>query len=154
MPSTKENLTFILETLSPLQTQIANAIICLKEKSKFTESVLCKKLREIAKISQKQKAHIALIDIENALKYVFDTESVNFSVIVTSSNELLFEKCIEPKPLSLEARQRRQKSEKSMTLFTNSDVIQKKSNKNKPKHNERTKRKSLNIYDNVNEWER
>lgn len=137
--------------LNLLQTQIANAIISLKDKSKFTESTLCKRLREISKITQKQKAHIALSDIEKALEYVKEEHNIIFSIIVTSTNELLFEHSTEVKTLNTESKQRRQKSEKSMTLFTVSDLNQK--NKSKIKHTERSKRSALNIYDNLDEWE-
>ncbi len=47
-----------------------------------------------------------------------------YDITVTSANDLLIERCAEPKDsvIELEARQRRQRHEKSLILFTNGDV--------------------------------
>lgn len=139
--------------ISPIQEQIAKALLSLKERAKFTEAILAKRLRETAKIDQKKKACIALNDLEKAIDFVAENESVFFNLTVTAANDLLIEKSDEAKPLSLESRQRRQKSEKSMSIFTNGDLKQ---SKNKPeKHqNKRTERKSLNINGCLEDWEK
>lgn len=139
--------------LSLIQEQIAKALLSLKERTKFTEAILAKRLREIAKIEQKKKAIIALNDLERAIDFVADNDGVFFTLTVTAANDLLIEKSSELKPLSLESKQRRQKSEKSMSIFTNGDL---RNNRNKPeKHkNKRTERKSLNINGCLEDWEK
>jgi len=107
------------------------------EKSKFTDALLAKKLRETAGIEGKKKAVIALADLLEALE-VLEEEGRIYAVTVTSANDLLIEKADHPKDLPLEQKQRRQRHEKSQALFTNGDLNQRgKKNCNpakKPKH--------------------
>ncbi len=139
--------------ISPIQEQIAKALMSLKERSKFTEAVLSKRLREIAKIDQKKKACIALNDLEKAIDFVAANDGVFFTLTVTAANDLLIEKTGEPKPLSLESKQRRQKSEKSVSIFTSNDLKQNK-NKAEKHQSKRTERKSLNVNGCLEDWER
>ena len=61
--------------ISPIQEQIAKALLSLKERAKFTEAILAKRLRETAKIDQKKKACIALSDLEKAIDDITKYES-------------------------------------------------------------------------------
>lgn len=134
-----------------IQEKIKEAILEMGEKSKFTDAVLSKKLREILKIDGKKKAVIAFADLMAAMESLCE-EKKFFSVTVTSANALIIEKSQSMKEVSLENRQRRQKHEKSQELFTNADVkiSDKAAGKIKSKsiRQKRTERKSLNIYEN------
>ena len=136
--------------LSPLQSQIKKALVDLGEKSRYPESVLAKKIRENTAMQGKKKAGIALSDLEKALESL-SLEGQYFSLMVNSANDLLMEKTSAPGPLSAEERSRRLKSEKSMSLFSNSDLAQK--NHQKTKARERTRSQNISIYSNFEDAE-
>lgn len=125
-----------LTDLSPIQTEIVKALEKIGEKSRFSEAILAKKIRENAKIDGKKNAGISLNDLEKALSYFEDNNLAFYSVIMNSANDLLIEKSVESSPLSEEARSRRLRSEKSRVIFTNSDLNSKKSSK-KPQKSKR-----------------
>lgn len=108
-------------SLSLVQKEILKALQMLGEKSKYSETILAKKIRENAKISTKKKAVIALDDLEKVLAYLEENEIANYSLSMNSANDLLIEKTESSKSLNPEAKQRRIKSERSLTLFTNKD---------------------------------
>lgn len=116
--------------MTALQEEIAKALEALSGKSHFTDAILAKKLRETAGIDGKKKAIIALADIMEALDAVAE-KGIIYSVTVTNANDLLLEKAESPKEILLENKQRRQRHEKSQTIFTNADL--KKPVKNKKK---------------------
>lgn len=91
------------------------------DKSKFTDAVLAKKLREIIKNESKKKAVIALADLMPALEASAEAGRI-FAVTVTNANDLLLERAESPKDIPLENKQRRQRHEKSQSIFTNADV--------------------------------
>lgn len=140
--------------MTAIQEKIKEALLAMGEKSRFTDAVLSKKLREILKIDGKKKAVIALSDLMAAAESLCE-EGKYFSVTVTSANDLIIEKTETLKELSLENKQRRQKHEKSQELFTNSDlnVSSKSAEKSKSKSGKqkRTERKSINIYERFEE---
>lgn len=109
-------------SLSPIQQEILKALEAAGAKSKYSETVLAKKIRENAKISTKKKAVLALTDLEKVLDYLSENNIASYSLSLNSANDLLIEKSAEPKPLSPDARQRRIRSERSMMIFTNKDV--------------------------------
>lgn len=109
-------------SLSPIQTEILKALESLNNKSKYSETILAKKIRENNKLDTKKKAVIALADLEKVLTYIEETSDVRYSLTLNSANDLLLEKTSESKPLTPEAHQRRLRSEHSMTIFTNKDV--------------------------------
>jgi hypothetical protein len=115
---------FIMEpsSLSPIQQEILKALQALGEKSKYPETLVAKKIRENNKIATKKKSVIALADIEKVLAFLEADGTAYYSLSLNSANDLLIEKTGESKPLSPEARQRRVKSERSLTIFTNKDV--------------------------------
>ena len=154
-------------SLTPLQSQIQAALKNIGERTRFSEAILAKKIREQCKIEGKKKAGIALLDLEKAASYLEETENIHFSFMLNSANDLLVEKTETSRLLEGEARQRRLKSEKSMSLFTNSDLgadSGKKSARQDVRSNHtnrtsrnsrpaRTERKSLNINSNFEDWE-
>ncbi len=151
----KRNLTYMM---TPIQTEISNTLIALKDKSRFTDAVLAKKLRELAGIIGKNKATVALADLMAATSYL-EAQDIIYSITVTASNTLILERTDSIKELPLDQIQRRQRSEKSQVLFTTSDLKHKasKSDSKKKSHgshdNTRTVRKSLNINKDYEEWE-
>ncbi|MBO4509239.1 MAG: hypothetical protein J5747_11465 [Spirochaetaceae bacterium] len=154
-------------SLTPLQSQIQAALKNIGERTRFSEAILAKKIREQCKIEGKKKAGIALLDLEKAASFLEETENIHFSFMLNSANDLLVEKTETSRLLEGEARQRRLKSEKSMSLFTNSDLgtdSGKKSARQDVRSNHtnrtsrnsrpaRTERKSLNINSNFEDWE-
>lgn len=161
-------------TLTPLQNQIQAVLKSIGERTRFSEAILAKKIREQSKIEGKKKAGIALLDLEKAAAFLEETENIHFSFMLNSANDLLVEKTETSRLLEGEARQRRLKSEKSMSLFTNSDftkqdvrsnLANRTSRDSRATHNTRatrgshtlrparTERKSLNINSNFEDWE-
>ena len=154
-------------SLTPLQNQIQAVLKSIGERTRFSEAILAKKIREQCKIEGKKKAGIALLDLEKAASFLEETENIHFSFMLNSANDLLVEKTETSRLLEGEARQRRLKSEKSMSLFTNSDLgadSGKKSARQDVRSNHtnrtsrnsrpaRTERKSLNINSNFEDWE-
>lgn len=130
--------------LTPIQIEIVAALRALRGKSKFTEAVLAKKIRELKKIDSKKKAGIGLVDLEKAVQSIEEAGEAFFSLTLNSSNDILIENSASTKFLSQEARQRRLKSEKSMSILTGGDLNSKPNKKNKIQ--KRTKRESLDIY--------
>lgn len=139
--------------MTPIQNEIFKALEAMGDKSKFTDAVLAKKLRENAKIDGKKKAVIALADLLPALEASAENGRI-FSVTVTNANDLLLERTESPKEILLENKQRRQRHEKSQAIFTNADVTAKggiggKSGKgapgNKGNAKKRTERKSMDV---------
>jgi len=145
--------------LTKIQEEIVRALKALAEKSRFTEAILAKKIRELNNIDSKKKAGIALTDLEAAVDYMEADGSCHYALTVNNANEMLIERREESKALTAEAHQRRIRSEKSMTVLKNTDLSPKaKQGQAKEKHSagqsdprqKRTKREKLNIYGN---WE-
>ena len=162
-------------SLTPLQNQIQAVLKSIGERTRFSEAILAKKIREQCKIEGKKKAGIALLDLEKAASFLAETENTHFSFMLNSANDLLVEKAETSRLLEGDSRQRRLKSEKSMSLITNSDLGASKNaarkglfgtkntarntQPNHPNrisrhpHPSRTERKSLNINSNFENWE-
>lgn len=160
-------------SLTPLQIQIQAVLKSIGERTRFSEAILAKKIREQCKIEGKKKAGIALLDLEKAASFLAETENTHFSFMLNSANDLLVEKAEMSRLLEGDSRQRRLKSEKSMSLFTNSDLgetagkkghgVSKKAAQNsqpshpnrisRHPHPSRTERESLNINSNFEDWE-
>lgn len=136
-------------SLSLIQLKIVDALEHLKDKSHFTEAVLAKSVRISGKIDGKKKAGIALNDLENAIAYLSEN-NLFYSISTNSVNEILIEKSDSLKLLDSEAKKRRLSSEKSMLVFTNSDVNEKSDSKKikalKDKKKIRAKTEKINIY--------
>jgi len=138
--------------MTPIQTELVRALEAMGDKSRFTDSVLAKKLREVAKIEGKNKATISVSDLMAAIEELAECGKF-FSVTVTSANDLVIERGECMKEISLENKQRRQRHEKSCSIFTSNDLNQgnafgkkyKKENNSK-----RTRRESLDVNGN---WE-
>jgi len=138
-------------SLTPIQNEIQRALIAMEGRSHFTDAQLAKKVRELSKIDGKKKAVLALADVMAAIESL--EGDVIYKVTVTNANDLLIERSDEPKELALEAKQRRQRHEKSQQLFTSSDLAVH-GDGGKPKHTgyggkkgkpQRTERKQLNV---------
>lgn len=112
-------------SLSPIQKAILSALEAQGDKAKYPETVLAKKIRSDEGIETKKKAIIALSDLEKVIAYQEENDIAHYAITMNSANDLLIERTEVSKPLSPEAHQRRLRSEKSMTIFTNKDVQKK-----------------------------
>ena len=137
-----------------IQNELIKALDAMGERNRFTDAQLAKKLREVAKIDGKNKAVIVLADLTAAIESIAESGKI-FSITVTSANDLVIERTKTFKEITLENKQRRQRHEKSCTIFTSSDLNQS-SDKNrninlkKKKSTKRTVRENL---DANSEWE-
>ena len=137
--------------LTPIQKEIVTALEQMKEKSLITEANLAKKVRENAKISGKNKAGICLKDLEVCIEYLGENSQLPYALHLNSANDILIKKvgsdespssCAqrEWKLLDVDAKKRRQSSEKSISVLTNGDLRQKASGvKVAKKRNDRKK---------------
>ena len=139
-----------MNELTPIQKEIVLALEQLKEKSLITEANLAKKIRENAKIQGKNKAGICLKDLELCLEYLSENNQLNFALHLNSANDILIKKEENFKLLESDAKKRRQSSEKSISVLTNSDLQNKKSAKIISK--KRTDRKKLH-FNNIEDFE-
>lgn len=135
--------------MTPIQEEIYKAIKQMSEKVQFTEAVIGKKVRENTKLEGKKKAGLSLADIMAATNALAD-ENIFYSIHINSVNECLLKKEDEFKELSLEAKQRRQKSEKSIILITSNDIGKNIAGKSKGKKEKRSERTKMSIYDDYN----
>jgi len=117
----------------------------LKEKSLITEAILAKKIRENSKIQGKNKAGLCLKDLELCLEHLSQNNQLNFALHLNSANDILIKKEEKFKLLESDAKKRRQSSEKSISVLTNSDLQNKKSTKQISK--KRTDRKKMHFND-------
>ena len=134
-----------MNELTPIQKEIVLALEQLKEKSLITEAILAKKIRENSKIQGKNKAGICLKDLEICLEHLSQNNQLNFALHLNSANDILIKKEENFKLLESDAKKRRQSSEKSISVLTNSDLQNKKSTKQISK--KRTDRKKLHFND-------
>ena len=137
-----------------IQNELIKALVTMGDRNRFTDAQLAKKLREIANIYGKNKAVIALADLTAAIESIAESGKI-FSITVTSANDLVIERTETFKEIALENKQRRQRHEKSCSIFTSSDLNQssdKRRNINlkKKKSTKRTVRESLDVN---SEWE-
>jgi len=134
-----------MNELTPIQKEIVLALEQLKEKSLITEAILAKKIRENSKIQGKNKAGICLKDLELCLEHLSENNQLNFALHLNSANDILIKKEEKFKLLESDAKKRRQSSEKSISVLTNSDLQNKKSTKQISK--KRTDRKKMHFND-------
>ena len=134
-----------MNELTPIQKEIVLALEQLKEKSLITEAILAKKIRENSKIQGKNKAGLCLKDLELCLEHLSQNNQLNFALHLNSANDILIKKEENFKLLESDAKKRRQSSEKSISVLTNSDLQNKKSTKQISK--KRTDRKKLHFND-------
>lgn len=134
-----------MNELTPIQKEIVLALEQLKEKSLITEAILAKKIRENSKIQGKNKAGLCLKDLEICLEHLSQNNQLNFALHLNSANDILIKKEKNFKLLESDAKKRRQSSEKSISVLTNSDLQNKKSTKQISK--KRTDRKKLHFND-------
>lgn len=139
-----------MNELTPIQKEIVLALEQLKEKSLITEAILAKKIRENAKIQGKNKAGLCLKDLEICLEHLSQNNQLNFALHLNSANDILIKKEENLKLLESDAKKRRQSSEKSISVLTNSDLQNKKSTKQLSK--KRTDRKKLH-FNNIEDFE-
>ena len=139
-----------MNELTPIQKEIVLALEQLKEKSLITEAILAKKIRENSKIQGKNKAGICLKDLEICLEHLSQNNQLNFALHLNSANDILIKKEENFKLLDSDAKKRRQSSEKSISVLTNSDLQNKKSTK--PISKKRTDRKKLH-FNNIEDFE-
>ena len=137
-----------------IQNELIKALDAMGDRNRFTDAQLAKKLREVANIGEKNKAVIALADLTFAIESIAESGKI-FSITVTSANDLVIERTETFKEITLENKQRRQRHEKSCSIFTSSDLNQS-SDKNrninlkKKKSTKRTVRENLDVN---SEWE-
>ncbi|MCR4953081.1 MAG: hypothetical protein K6A43_03305 [Treponema sp.] len=147
--------------LTSLQNEIQKALVALGDRARFSEAILAKKIRENCKIEGKKKAGISLVDLEQAAEFLEESEDAHYSFMLNSANDLLIEKTETSRFLEGEVRQRRLKSEKSMSIFTNNDLTKSSSDgdggkgklKQKQKSKNRMERKSININSDFEDFE-
>ena len=75
--------------MNQIQEEIAKALVQLSEKSLITEAILAKKIRENIKLQGKQKAGLAFSDIEAAVYYIEENNSLHFALHLNSANDIL-----------------------------------------------------------------
>lgn len=131
--------------LNQIQNEILKAIEHHSGKALCTEAIIAKRIRDNANIEGKQKAGLAIQDVEKAVA-ALETKGLFYSIHLNSANDILLKKEDEIKYLDPDAKRRRLAAEKSMSVLSNGDFSLKKSNKGKTKHN-RTESKKLNIND-------
>ena len=129
-----------MNDLTPIQKEFVAALEQMKEKALITEAVLAKKVRENAKIQGKNKAGICLKDLEICIEYLAEKD-LTFALHLNSANDILIKKEDEYKLLEVDAKKRRQSSEKSISVLTNGDLRQKASGSKTPK--KRSDRKKM-----------
>lgn len=134
-----------MNELTPIQKEIVLALEQLKEKSLITEAILAKKIRENSKIQGKNKAGLCLKDLEICLEHLSQNNQLNFALHLNSANDILIKKEKNFKLLDSDAKKRRQSSEKSISVLTNSDLQNKKTTKQISK--KRNDRKKLHFND-------
>ena len=139
-----------MNELTPIQKEIVLALEQLKEKSLITEAILAKKIRENSKIQGKNKAGLCLKDLELCLEHLSQNNQLNFALHLNSANDILIKKEENFKLLESDAKKRRQSSEKSISVLTNSDLQNKKSTKQISK--KRTDRKKMH-FNNIEDFE-
>lgn len=139
-----------MNELTPIQKEIVLALEQLKEKSLITEAILAKRIRENSKIQGKNKAGLCLKDLEICLEHLSQNNQLNFALHLNSANDILIKKEENFKLLDSDAKKRRQSSEKSISVLTNSDLQNKKSTKQISK--KRTDRKKLH-FNNIEDFE-
>ena len=139
-----------MNELTPIQKEIVLALEQLKEKSLITEAILAKKIRENSKIQGKNKAGLCLKDLELCLEHLSQNNQLNFALHLNSANDILIKKEENFKLLESDAKKRRQSSEKSISVLTNSDLQNKKSTKQISQ--KRTDRKKLH-FNNIEDFE-
>lgn len=147
-----------LTALDKIQQETVLALEQLSEKAQFTEFILAKKLRENGKIEGKNKAGVALADMEKAIEYLAQEKSIFYSIHVNSVNTILLKKADSYIEMDKDARKRRQSSEKSMSILTNSDFnnkkkIEKKGSIKAGKKQFRSERKKINVNDDFDKWD-
>ena len=139
--------------MTPIQIEIEKALEQLSEKSTFTEAILAKKIRENNKIDGKKKAGIALLDLQTAICSL-EEKQIFYSIHITSVNEILLKKGTAATELEIEAKRRRQSSEKSMTILTSGDLKAGGGKSGNGKKNQkRSDRKSIRVNSNFEDWE-
>ncbi len=141
--------------MTPIQEQIAVAIIELSEKSLITEALIARKIRDNLKFKAKPKAGLAFRDVEEALFYIEENNNLHYALHMNSANDLLLKQEAAAAPLDAQARRRRLSSEKSISLLTSGDVktaLTGQSTGSKPYH-KRTEKKRLNLNKDFDEWE-
>ena len=139
-----------MNELTPIQKEIVLALEQLKEKSLITEAILAKKIRENSKIQGKNKAGLCLKDLEICLEHLSQNNQLNFALHLNSANDILIKKEENFKLLESDAKKRRQSSEKSISVLTNSDLQNKKSTKQISQ--KRTDRKKMH-FNNIEDFE-
>lgn len=139
--------------MTPIQIEIEKELEQLSEKSTFTEAILAKKIRENNKIDSKKKAGIALLDLQTAICSL-EEKQIFYSIHITSVNEILLKKETAATELEIEAKRRRQSSEKSMTILTSGDLKASGGKSGNGKKNQkRSDRKSIRVNDDFDDWE-
>lgn len=115
----------------------------MSEKTSFTEFILAKKVRENIKLDSKKKAGISLNDILTVTEEL-QNQNIFYSIHINSVNEILIKKENAPFEIPLEAKRRRQASEKSMSILTTGDLNSGGSKKTKIKKRNETKKININ----------
>ena len=147
--------------MNQIQEEIAKAVIQLSEKSLITEAVAAKKIRENLKLNGKNKAGLALRDVEEALFFIEENNNLHYVLTVNSANDLLIKPAEQTSALEGDARRRRQSSEKSMVVLTNADVksaLDSASDRDNGKkgakpYKKRTEKRRMNVNRNYEDWE-
>ena len=141
--------------MNQIQQEIAKALVQLSEKSLITEAVAAKKIRENLKFEGKSKAGLCFQDIEAAIFYIEENNTLHYAVHLNSANDILIKQSEAATGLDADSRKRRLQSEKSMSVLTNGDVkaaLSGSASGSKP-YKKRTDKKRLNVNKNYDDWE-
>lgn len=108
--------------LTPLQLTITQALVKLGAKqSPYSDKILAKEIRAIAKIENKKQASVPVDDIEIAMKYLEENGQGFWSIKLDSVNNILIKKVESSIYLTTDEKRNRLRSEKSMSLLSVGD---------------------------------
>ncbi len=108
--------------LTPLQLAITQALVKLGAKqSPYSDKILAKEIRAIAKIENKKQASVPVDDIEIAMKYLEENGQGFWSIKLDSVNNILIKKVESSIYLTTDEKRNRLRSEKSMSLLSVGD---------------------------------
>ncbi|MCR5290607.1 MAG: hypothetical protein K6E51_11495 [Treponema sp.] len=125
--------------LTILQQAIATALEKLGDKkAPYPDSILAKEIRTTFNIQNKKSASIRIQDIEAAMTFLEESGKGCWSVRLDSVNNILIKKVDSTIYLSQEDKRNRQRTEKTLTLFTENDIV---AAQRQPKHTKQKKQK-------------
>jgi len=114
-----------MKELTLLQEAIAQALVKIGERaSPYSDSILLKEIRRANGIVNKKTSTVRLADVEKAILELNERGEGAWSIRLDSVNNLLIKKVDSIYLLDGEDKSRRLRSEKSMSLLTEKDLLE------------------------------